>query len=415
VWSAAVVSLALLAVPQSPPPQRAILGLVVNQIEKGDILVVLRGDEVLAAVDALERAGLRGLAGKRETIGGAVMVELRSLAPDITFVVDDAALVLRITSTPALLGTTTIVGVESNRPQNIEYRRDPSLFVNYGITGRSGGADLATEFGLSAGGALVSTTISRTAEGRTRRGLTNVIVDQPHTLRRWTAGDVVANTGQLGGTAILGGIDVRREYSVDPYFIRYPTIGLSGAAATPSELDIYVNDRLVRRQQIPPGRFEVPHLPVPVGTGSAKMILRDAFGREQQVVSPYYLTTTVLAPGLQEYAYTAGIERGDSETLGFNYGRAMLAARHRFGLSESVTAGFRVEATSALISGGPSMNGKLGRLGEVELGAAASRSGDAHGVAMTAGYTYLARRISGGISDLLLRIRASRGSKRADS
>src|SRR6266545_4765140 len=112
-----------MAVSQAPPSQRAILGLVVNEIDKGEILVVLRGDDVWASIDALERAGVRGFAGRRETIAGGPMVELRSLAPDVTFAVDEAALVLRITAAPAFLATTMIVGVESSRPEHIEYRR----------------------------------------------------------------------------------------------------------------------------------------------------------------------------------------------------------------------------------------------------------------------------------------------------
>ena len=51
--------------------------LFVNEAAKDNVLVRLRGDDVLAAVDDLQRAGLTGFAGAREEIDGKAYVALR--------------------------------------------------------------------------------------------------------------------------------------------------------------------------------------------------------------------------------------------------------------------------------------------------------------------------------------------------
>src|SRR5262245_28899001 len=79
---------------------RAILGLLVNLDERGEILVVMQEGDVLARVSDLERAGLRGFAGQRDTLAGEPYVSLSSLAPAITYVLDEHALTLRLTVPP---------------------------------------------------------------------------------------------------------------------------------------------------------------------------------------------------------------------------------------------------------------------------------------------------------------------------
>ena len=49
---------------------------------------------------------------------------------------------------------------------------------------------------------------------------------------RWLVGDRFDSTGPLGGSALVGGLSVSREFTLDPYFVRFPTVGLSGAVLT---------------------------------------------------------------------------------------------------------------------------------------------------------------------------------------
>ena len=61
-----------------------------------------------------------------------------------------------------------------------------------------------------------------------------------------------------------------RDFSLDPYFIRYPTTGLSGVVTTPSRVDVYVNNQLVRTLQVQPGAYELANLALPTGASDTR-------------------------------------------------------------------------------------------------------------------------------------------------
>lgn len=112
--------------------QRALLDLRVNGTARGVGLVIVRGAELWVEVESLTRAELQLPDGERETIDGRLFVRLASLAPRITFSLDEAALTLSLTAAPDLLGR-RVVQMRAPRPAGIEYRRDTSGFVNYGV------------------------------------------------------------------------------------------------------------------------------------------------------------------------------------------------------------------------------------------------------------------------------------------
>ena len=371
--------------------------MTINHVDKGEVLVVLRGQVVLVGVRTLEELGIHSFTGTRESIGGETFVSLASLAPGITFEFDERALALRLSAQPELLDSVER-NLASGRP-DIEFRRDTSAFANYAINLRGANSyDVFTDLGFSTHGTFLGTTVSAVSDGQPARGLTSATFDQRRDLRRIVVGDGFANGGLLGGGMLLGGVSVSKEYSVDPYFVRYPTFSLSGAITTPSIAEVYVNDRLVGTEQLSPGQFVLSQLPITTGRNDARVVIRDAFGGVRELSASYYLTTTVLARGLQEYQYGLGVERTGFGVDSWSYGRPALIARHRVGLTDSVTFGGRFEATGKLASGGPTLNVRTS-FGEFQAGAAisgAKGAGAGLGRAAAAGYTYSGHRFSTG-------------------
>lgn len=368
----------------------ALLELHVNGVPKGDVVVWLRGDEVWIPIHQLEAVGLHEFTGTRDEFDGEPCVALTSLRPDVRGEIDERDLSLRLDVAPERLRP-TVLELRSSRPSGIEYGRAPSAFLNYGVTWRGeSGYDIAAEVGASLDGALAVSTFSRGAGGRLLRGLTSVTFDQPGALRRISVGDSFVSTGELGGGVLLGGATIGRDFELDPYFVAHPTVGLRGAAATPSTVEVYVNDTLVRRQHVPPGPIELSALPVTTGRGDTRLVVRDAFGGERTFTNRYYLASTGLARGVHEYHYAAGFTRERAADASWGYGTPVLAARHRVGLTDAVTFGARAEVTPSLVSGGPLLNLRT-RFGEVGLGAAASLTSRAPGGAASLSYSYLAR------------------------
>jgi outer membrane usher protein len=72
-------------------------------------------------------------------------------------------------------------------------------------------------------------------------------------------------------------------------------------------------------------------------------------------------------------------------------------ARHRVGLTDTVTAGGRLELSSRLLSLGPSFNVRL-PVGEIEAAAGASAGRDGHGGAALASYAFAGRPFGAGAS-----------------
>src|SRR5262245_23271632 len=220
--------------------QRAVLELVLNRVPSGESLVVLRGTDALVPVDTLQKAGLHGFAGRRDTVGGEELVSLTSLAPAVTFAVDDIDLRLTLTASPELLGR-TVRDLWSGAPANLVYRKDTSSYVNYSANWHSNRQfDLFAESATSVRGLSIYNTVSANRQTATR-GLTSVTFDQRRQLRRWIVGDNLAYSGPLGGDAWIGGISVAKEFGIDPYYVRYPTLSLSTPIAVPSVMEVYVN------------------------------------------------------------------------------------------------------------------------------------------------------------------------------
>src|SRR5689334_16128626 len=80
------------------------LDLVVNTVPKGTVLVQLSGADAWIAAEDLERAGVRLDRGERIERAGRSLVSLASLAPEVTFTVDEVGLAVRVVAAQAVLG-----------------------------------------------------------------------------------------------------------------------------------------------------------------------------------------------------------------------------------------------------------------------------------------------------------------------
>jgi outer membrane usher protein len=390
VATSAAVSLA-----QDGPAEQAVLDLTVNTVSRGQIRVLIAGDDVWADVEGLKAAGLVNVSGEEQRRAGARFVRLDSIAPRPKAAVDLVALTLTITADPSLFAR-SVLTFDGGRPRDVVFARSTSAFVNYGATWSSSWARaLNLEPGITIGQAFATSSFYLPSDGRASRGVTAVILDDRDRLRRYQIGDTVAATGPLGGAIQLAGVSVSRDFSLDPYFIRYPTTGLSGIVTTPSRVDLYVNNQLVRTLQIQPGAYELANLALPTGAADTRVVVRDAFGGQQEFGGSYYVTTSVLARGLHQYQYAVGAERLRPFDSVWDYGRPIVTAFHRVGVSDTLTVGGRAEVERGLVSGGATATARAGRFGAVELSGGVSQTGRT-GLAAGVAYEYIGRH--GGLS-----------------
>lgn len=395
--TAGLALLVLLAPLDARADQTAFMPLIINTVKQGETQVILRKKDVLVEVSALKGAGLRWQGGRIERLGDNVYISLASLAPDIAYRVDEREIVLRLTVRPALLKT-TIVDLKPGAPRDIVYRQDTSGFFNYALqTQDATYLSSFNEAGFSFhGGLLYSSVAVSSLTWLPVRGLTNLTIDQPSRMRRWKIGDNFTATGALGGGLFLAGVTLARSYDVNPYFVSQPMLGSSGAALTPSTLEIYVNDRLVKRASLPPGPYQVENLSPTSGAGSTRYVLRDAFGRQTEMSSRYYFATTLLAKGLHDYSYAIGFRRNHVGTESFDYGMPAVLGRHRLGLLDWLTGELRLEGDIEGLSGGGALALQT-PIGQLGLSAAASVAQGGAGVAGLLSYQYNSRAFGAGL------------------
>jgi outer membrane usher protein len=377
-------------------PQKTVVRLSVNQVEKGDVIVLLSPGDVLIRVTDLAESGLSGFSGERQTVAGDLYVSLASLAPAATYKVNEKELTLEISARNDLLGR-KVLDLRSPRPEGIEYTRNTTGFLNYALTERTGAPfSVVGEAGISLGGPLLLSNFSQVG-GRFIRGSSSLTFDERDRLRRWTIGDTPANSvsALTAGLPLLG-IGVSRNFNLDPYFIRLPSLGISATVDTPSTLEVYLNGRLIHQEQVPPGQIDLRNLPAVQGNGSVRLVIRDAFGREREIVSPYYLGSRILARATSEYTYNLGLVRTQTASATASYGPLAFLASHRRGMSDKLTAGFHIEALGGLFNAGPSIAARLPR-GEFEISTAASTRYGKPGATASLSYSYVGHRFGFGL------------------
>jgi outer membrane usher protein len=371
------------------------LKVFMNTIDKGELFVSLTAeDDILLSVEQLKELGFKGIPEKADIKEG--LVSLKSLSPQVGFVLDVQESTLFLTVSPELL-LKQAIDLGTRRPENVTHPKEDSAFLNYSINYSMDdqfdfqALNVPLETGVRTEDYLLESNFFYTrtdTETKLVRLMTNIIKDNPENIIRYTAGDFFASSGVLGGSAMLGGVSIMKNFSTNPYFVRYPGLQLSGLLKTPSRVDLYMNNVLVKQANLAPGEFDFSNLYSQTGAGNTVLVIKDAFGREERITTPFYLSTNLLKPGLHDYSYNLGFKRQDFGEKNFGYGEAAFLGFHRYGFSDIFTGGVRAEADNDMINLGPTVTFLAGQAGVIDSGLAFSRGGDKYGYAAFTDYTY---------------------------
>ncbi len=372
----------------APQEQRAVLELFIDQADTGTILVIVRGKELLASVQDLERAGVKLPPAPRATIGGTDFVSLAQLAPLISYTFDEAQLVLRLTVNSQALTTNHVDLATSARPADLIYGQANSAFLNYAF-----GADSShsvtgfTEQGINIDGALLDNGVSYDGAGLTRTS-TALIYDDQKTLTQLTLGDAIVTGTALSGTADVLGIDYSKNFTINPYLTTYPLQTMAGSVTVPSTAYVYVNGQLVRTIPIQPGPFNLQNVPVAAGSSNTRVVLTNAFGQQQVLQAPYYFGTDQLRQGVSQFNFNLGVARAPNYSGLGDYQKPAGLAFYRYGVTNWLTLGGFAQWAAPALAGGADAALSLPYIGQIGLNGAVSRSGGVHGWAGGVQYAY---------------------------
>lgn len=394
------------AAAQAAQAEHLVARVTLNSEDKGDLFV--RRDasgDFLVRLQDLKAMGFKDPAGAATLLDGEPHVALTSMR-GVSFSFDQKKLTLDIVADPRLLPSQTL-NADQGRWLRGRPLKGASAFFNYALDHvKSDGAPAATtfsgEFGWNSGSFLFLTDAvsmqPALGERRLIRLNTSLTREDLDDLRRVVVGDFFTPSRDISSGVAMGGLSVSKVFALNPYVVQFPTQTVSGTVALPSDLEVYVDGQRIRVEKLRPGEFELRDILGYGGARSVQVVLRDAFGRVQQLDYSFYFSDQPLKTGLHEYSYSAGALRRRYGTASSDYGPAAAAMFHRYGISDTVTLGLRAEATRGFHNAGPLATVVLGNAGVVNLALASSRLHEARGRAASVAYNYLARRWSTGLA-----------------
>ncbi|MDB4106518.1 fimbria/pilus outer membrane usher protein [bacterium] len=326
------------------------LAVHINQQPQGTIFLLRSDDRLLVGARDLRRLRFRLPVTVTHTLDGEDFYALDALA-GLSYKVDESSQALTLEAPPSLFDATLLKGSVNNF--STPAPASPGGFFNYDMSSYHGQGQTTTsgvlELGGFAGwGAGQTRILARDLGGQanTIRLDTTWTRDRPLEIASLRVGDAISGTSSWGGAVRFGGVQWATNFSTQPGFIAFPLPGVSGEAALPSTVDLYVDNALRMSREVPSGPFSIQDLPVTTGQGDARLVVRDILGREQVITQPFYTTPRLLKQGLQHYSYELGFVRRNFGTDSNNYGRPLAVGTHRLGISEQFTGELRGELLS---------------------------------------------------------------------
>lgn len=210
----------------------------------------------------------------------------------------------------------------------------------------------------------------------------------------YEAGDLITRTLPWAGSARLGGVQLSRDFSVRPDIVTYPLPSFKGSAAVPSSVDLFVNGNHTASGDVDPGPFTLGDVPYVTGAGEAVVVTTDAQGRRVTTSTPFYVASTLLRPGLSDFAFAAGALRRDYGRRNFAYGALAASAALRHGLTNWLTVEAQAQASRSLALAGGGAAIRIGNLGVIDLSGAVSRHAGETDAQIEVGYQYSSRRFN---------------------
>jgi outer membrane usher protein len=277
----------------------------------------------------------------------------------------------------------------------VPVRSDNGGFINYDLyaqraadrTDASAAAEVGVFTGVGVGTASFLASRIGGVESVTRLETTWTL-DLPERRTSLRVGDATTLPASgWGRSTRFGGIQYGTNAATQPYLLTMPLQRVSGEAALPSQVDIFVNQSLISSQSVPPGPFSVNGLPGVTGLGEMRVVVRDVFGREQVMTQPFYASMALLQTGLSEFSIESGQVRTNYAQPGEQYGRQFGSGTYRVGLNDRFTGEVHGEAADGgQVTAGLSGVQLLPTVGLFSAAAALSHRGAGNGQLLGLGF-----------------------------
>lgn len=345
--------------------QRLPIPFLINGEEQGQLLVFLTPGGTpavrLQAAPLLQKTATLVRPDIQAKLQSAVDPE-GNLALDILSqngmgaIFDDRRLELQIQVLPTLRATNLVGGQLSNLPPEAKDALPPSSVSgylnvrggqNFVWSGRSNQfgrqpLQLDLEGALNIKGWVVEGFANVVEHGQPawQRGDLRLVRDDPAKSVRYLVGDLSIPVTGYQTSHPMFGITVARNFSLQPYRVTRPISEFQFFLEQPSRVEVYSNGQRVQTLQLPAGSQDIRSLPLSTGFNNVQLIITDPVGRVQRLDFSTSVADNLLAPGLQQFAYSLGfpttVERSG---YAYDWSKPILTLSHRWGANATLTMG----------------------------------------------------------------------------
>ena len=321
--------------------EEMLMAVVINQKPQGVVFILRRNDRLFVEAKDLRNWRLRLPDNTALSHYGVDFFALDALE-GLSYKFDAPNQTLEVQVPPSLFDETLLNGVI------IDFNDLPPAssggFLNYNLASYAAKRQKAISgllelggFGVLGAGQTSFLVPELNGKASAIRLDATLVRDQPSKMTSLRFGDVISGKSSWGHTVRLGGMQWATNFSTQPNFISIPLPVMSGEASLPSTVDLYVNNELRMSREVPSGPFIIQDLPVMTGQGNARLLVRDILGREEVITQPFFISSSLLKPGLKDYSYELGFERRNFGNESNNYGRPLAVGTHRWGITEHFT------------------------------------------------------------------------------
>jgi outer membrane usher protein len=232
-------------------------------------------------------------------------------------------------------------------------------------------------------------------------------MDFEKSVLRVSAGDLAASLPLIVGQADIIGLSLERRYdALQPLRNIRPTGRRQFTVERPSRIEIYANGALVQALDVNAGPVDLNQIPALSLSSNISIIVEDATGRRE--IDSFTLANDIelLAAGISEFSFSAGLIRKPSLGSGLIYsGTPIVSGQYARGFNDMMTVGGHFAAMSDYQNVGATFAG-LAPGGAVFLGASVSNDqlSNERGYAFSLAYRGDPLRLSELDSQLNLRI-----------
>ncbi|GAB3788145.1 fimbrial biogenesis outer membrane usher protein [Dyella agri] len=376
-------------------PQEVYLEVILNGERQGSLQhLTLRGGKLFATSQTLDAIGLSsgklGVAGTDEVPLDAVT--------GLRYRYDASTQTVTLTAEDRLRRPYALDARQLQKTPGADSGR--GLVVNYDAIvqsdARSRLASWSEERYFDSHGVFSNTGVAYLYPGMHRyvRYDTSWSESDPDTLSTVQWGDAISSSLAWSRSIRLAGWQWRSNFALRPDLVTFPLPMLSGSAAVPSALDLYINNMHQLHTDVPSGPFELTNAPGITGAGQATLVTRDALGRLLTTSLPLYVDPRLLATGLSSYSVEMGFVRRNYGVASDDYDpHPAGSGTLRYGVNDALTVEGHAEAGDGLLDAGGGALVRLGMAGVVN-GSLSASGGRMQGTQLSLGYQLIEPRFS---------------------